>query len=274
MTDRTATTPEPTYGTVVEVVRLAPRLVRVVLGDPGLENYVPSPDTDQYVNALFLPDGAPYAPPFDMEEVRALPPEQRPLGRRYTIRSWDPDRRLVAIDFVVHGDIGRAGRWADNAKPGDTLQFVGPHGGYAPSTTADWHLMAGDESALPAIAASLEKVRPGVPVLAFLVVDAPGHEIALASPGDLTVAWTYRDETPSVDAVVAPIAAATFPDGVPDVFVHGEAAEIRAIRRHLITERGIPREGTSISPYWRRGMDDESWREVKRDWVAEVDREA
>lgn len=262
--------PTPLYGTVVEVVRLAPRLVRVILGDPGLDTYSPSDETDQYVNALFLPDDASYAPPFDLEEVRTLPADQRPLGRRYTIRSWNPEQRRVAIDFVVHGDIGRAGRWADNAKPGDTLQFVGPHGGYAPSTTADWHLLAGDESALPAIAASLEQVRPGVPVLAFLVVDAPGHEIELQSPGDLRVDWVYRESTPGVDAVVAPIAAATFPEGTPDVFVHGEAAEVRAIRRHLIADRGIPRDGTSISPYWRRGLDDEAWREVKRDWVADV----
>src|SRR5690606_36343953 len=107
------------------------------------------------------------------------PVEQRPLGRRCTIRAWDPDARRLTIDFVVHGDIGRAGRWAANAKPGDRLQFVGPNGAYSPSPSADWHLMAGDESALPAIAASLERVRPGVPVLVFAVVDAPGHEIAL-----------------------------------------------------------------------------------------------
>lgn len=261
----------PLYGTVVDVVRLAPRLVRVVLGDPGLDPYVPSEHTDQYVNALFLPDGAPYAPPFDLDEVRGLPVDQRPLGRRYTIRSWDAEQRRVAIEFVVHGDVGRAGRWANNATIGDTLQFIGPHGSYSPSATADWHLMAGDESAIPAIAASLEQVRPGVPVLAFLVVDAPGHEIELACPGDLQVDWVYRESTPGVDAVVAPIAAATFPGGVPDVFVHGEAAEVRAIRRHLITDRGISRDGTSISPYWRRGMDDEAWREVKGAWIAEVD---
>lgn len=265
--------PGPLYGTVVETVRLAPRLVRVVLGDPGLESYEPSEFADQYVNALFLPDDAGYAPPFDLDEARALPVEQRPLGRRYTIRAWDPDARRLTIDFVVHGDIGRAGRWAANAKPGDRLQFVGPNGAYSPSPSADWHLMAGDESALPAIAASLERVRPGVPVLVFAVVDAPGHEIALESPGNVTVDWVYREQTPGVDAVVAPIAAATFPPGTPDVFVHGEAAEVRAIRHHLLGERGIAKEGTSISPYWRRGLDDEAWRQVKRDWVAEVERE-
>jgi NADPH-dependent ferric siderophore reductase len=270
MTDRSI----PLYGTVVETVRLAPRLVRVVLGDPGLDPYVPSDFTDQYVNALFLPCGAPYTPPFDLEEARTLPAEERPLGRRYTIRWWDPERRRLAIDFVVHGDVGRAGRWAANARPGDRLQFIGPHGAYAPSTTADWHLLAGDESALPAIAAALEQIRSGVPVLAFLVVDAPGHEIELDCPGDLRVDWVYRESSPGVDAVVAPIARAVFPAGTPDVFVHGEAAEVRAVRRHLLTERGIARDGTSISPYWRRGMDDEAWREVKREWVAEVARDA
>lgn len=263
------------HGAVTEVVRLTPSLVRVVLGGDGLDSYEPTTFTDQYVNALFIPDGAPYTAPFDPDAVRSVAPEHRPRGRRYTIRSWDPDRRLVSIDFVVHGDTGYAGRWANNATVGDVLQIVGPTGAYSPSTVADWHLMVGDESALPAIAASLERVRSGVPVLAVIVVDNAAHELALDCPGDLKVLWVHRDDDPGNHGLLATaVAAAEFPEGTADVFVHGEASEVRAVRRHLFADRGIPRDGVSISPYWRREFTDEAWREVKSDWLAEVARDA
>ena len=263
------------HGVVEEVVRLTPSMVRVVLGGDGLADFEPTPYTDQYVNALFVPDGASYTAPFDVDEVRGGPPEHRPMGRRYTIRSWNPETRQVAIDFVVHGDVGFAGRWANNAKVGDTLQIVGPSGAYAPSDTADWHLMVGDESALPAIAASLERVRPGVPVVAIVVVDGPEHELPLDSPGSLDLRWVHRDAASGdADPLLAAVVGATFPAGIVDVFVHGEAAEVRSVRRHLLGDRGIPKNGSSISPYWRRTLTDEQWRAIKGDWVREMNDEA
>jgi NADPH-dependent ferric siderophore reductase len=263
------------HGEVIEVIRLTPAMVRVVLGGDGLEQFEPTPFTDQYENALFVPDGAPYTVPFDLDAARATAPEHRPVGRRYTIRVWDPIERQLAIDFVVHGDIGFAGRWANHAAVGDRLQFVGPTGSYAPSPTADWHLMVGDESALPAIAASLERVRPGTPALVVGVVDGPSHELDLVCPGDVKVHWVHRDTRPGDHGLlVAAVEATEFPDGDVDVFVHGEASEVRDVRRHLIAGRGIPREGTSISPYWRRTFTDEAWREVKAEWLAVVAHDA
>ncbi len=120
------------HGDVIDIRRVAPRTIRVLLGGDGLDGYEPTPFTDQYVNVLVVPPGAPYEAPFDLDEARRSAPEHRPMGRRYTIRSWDPVERVVAIDFVVHGDVGVAGRWANNARVGDVLQFVGPSGGYAP----------------------------------------------------------------------------------------------------------------------------------------------
>ncbi|MFT3853150.1 MAG: siderophore-interacting protein [Ilumatobacteraceae bacterium] len=247
------------HGEVVEVVRLTPSMVRVVLGGHGLDGYQPTDFTDQYVNALFAPPGA---------------PEGRTVGRRYTIRRWDPDRRQVWIDFVLHGDVGHAGRWANHAQPGDVLAFVGPSGAYRPSTACDWHLMVGDESALPAIAASLEAVRPEVPVIVVAVVDGPEHELVLDTPGAADVRWIHRCTDPgNPDLLPEAVRALDFPEGVADVFVHGEAAEVRAVRRHLVADRGIPKEGASISPYWRRGLDDEGWREIKSAWLKEQQRD-
>lgn len=259
------------FGEVIETIQLTPSLRRIVLSGGDLDEFVGTEFTDQYVNAFFFPPGVTPDVPFDHDALDERPADQRPRGRRYTIRSWDPATRRVAIDFVVHGDVGLAGRWAATAQVGDRLQFAGPGGAYAPSATADWHLMVGDESALPAIAASLERLRPGVPALVVLIVDDADDELALFSPATLDLRWVHRRSDPgNPELLLAAVAAAEFPTGTPDVFIHGEAAEVRAVRKHLIAERGIARDGTSISPYWRRTLDDEAWRQIKRQWLAEV----
>jgi NADPH-dependent ferric siderophore reductase len=258
-----------TYGEVIEVEWLTPRMVRVVLGGDGLADYTPTDWTDQYVNALFVPAGAPYTVPFDLEAARRGPPEHRPLGRRYTVRWWDPTTRQLALDFVIHGDVGVAGRWATAAARGDRLQILGPSGGYAPDPEADAHLLVGDESALPAIAAALERIPAGRAAIAVVVVDDAAHRIALDCPGVLDLVWVHRADAPGdPDQLLRAVEAVELPAGRVQVFVHGEAGEVRAVRRHLLGGRGIPKPGTSISPYWRRGHTDERWREVKREWLA------
>ena len=131
--------------------------------------------------------------------------------------------------------------------------------------------MVGDESALPAIAASLEAVAPGVPVVARLVSDGPAHELQLASPGRLDLAWLHRTGGPGdADLLTEAVAAVSFPPGEAHAFVHGEAGETRAVRRHLLADRGVDAEQLSCSPYWFHGMTDEQWREIKAAWNAEV----
>jgi NADPH-dependent ferric siderophore reductase len=152
------------------------------------------------------------------------------------------------------------------------LVFEGPGSGYRPDPNADWHLLVGDESALPAIAASLEAVPWGVLVVVRLVCDGPEHELPLSSPGELDLQWLHRaGGEGDVDLLADAVRALDFPEGQVHAFVHGEADEIRAIRRHLLLERGLTRQQMSCSPYWRRTMTDESWREVKRQFVAAMD---
>lgn len=256
------------HGRVERIERLTPHMVRIVLGGPGLDAFQPTTSTDQYVNVLVPPDDAPYDVPFD--PAAATESGHRPAGRRYTIRAWDPVRREVTIDFVVHGDTGFTGRWADRARVGDLLQFDGPAGGWSPDPDADWHLLVGDESATPAIAASLEVLPPDRPALVVLLADDADHHLPLDSPADLELHWVDRTDHPDPSRVfVEVVEGLRFPDGVVSGFIHGEAAETRAIRRHLLGDRGLDRARLSISPYWRRGHTDEAWREVKRDWLAE-----
>jgi NADPH-dependent ferric siderophore reductase len=266
--------PPTQYGTVDAVERLAPSMIRIVFGGPGLAGFSPTDATDQYVNAAFVPEGAPYSVPFDLDEVRELDPALRPRHRRYTIRAWNPDTRQVTIDFVAHGDVGYAGRWAQRATVGDRLQMAGPSGNYRPDPTADWHLLVGDESALPAIAASLDALDGSRPAVVVAVVDSPDHEVALPQPGGVDVHWLHRCTSPVPEDLLADaVAGLDWLDGRADVFVHGEAAEVRAVRRFLLAERGIDRAAASISPYWRRDHTDEAWREVKRQWLAEQEQD-
>jgi NADPH-dependent ferric siderophore reductase len=259
------------HGRVASIEWPSPSLVRVVLNGDGLDGYVPAPFTDGYVNVAIPPADAPYAAPFALDELRSLPREQRPFRRRITVRSWDEAERRLTLEFVVHGDAGAAGRWAARTREGDALVFTGPAGAYRPDPAADWHLLVGDESALPAIAASLEDVPPGVPVVARLVCDGPDHEVPLASPGKLDLVWLHRAGRPG-DADLLPdaVADARFPRGRAHAFVHGEAGETRAVRRHLLADRGFDPAQLSCSPYWRRGLTDEAWREIKAAWNAEV----
>ena len=268
----------PMFGTVERVERLTPHLVRVVFGGPGLGGFgLGEGWTDSYVNLLFTPPDAPYAVPFDVAAARSLERDRWPIPRRYTVRHWDPDQRLLSIDFVVHGDLGTAGAWAQHALPGDRVQFQGPSGAYRPDPSTAWHLMVGDESTLPAIAASLEAVPAGASALVVGLVDSPDDELELACAGECTVVWLHRDTLPDPDGVAAALVEAVakleFPADDVHAFVHGEAVETRAVRRHLLGERHMPREALSVSPYWRRTYTDERWREIKRDWLAEVERD-
>jgi NADPH-dependent ferric siderophore reductase len=262
------------HGIVQSREQLTPALVRVVLGGPGLDGFVMPEETDAYVNVAIPPAEAPYGPVFDPADVReTYPQELWPVRRRYTVRSWDATHRTITLDFVVHGDSGVAGPWAANVAPGDVLVFQGPGSGSHPDPEADWHLMVGDESALPAIAASLESMASGATVVVRLVCDGPDHEVPLSSPGNLDLQWLHRGGDVDKDGALLAdsVVALDFPAGRVHAFVHGEAQEIRLIRRHLLTERGLTRRDMSCSPYWRRSMSDEAWRRVKGEFVAAME---
>ncbi|MGC3953165.1 MAG: siderophore-interacting protein [Propionicimonas sp.] len=263
------------YGIVNRTQWLTPGLVRITLSDGELGNFVMIPETDAYLNIAIPPAGAPYRPVFDPAEVKETSDKSWwPARRRYTVRAWRPEPRELDIDFVVHGDSGIAGPWAANAQPGDVLVFTGPGGGYRPDPDADWQLMIGDESALPAIAASLEALPEGARAIVRLLCDGPGHELELAGARDHDIRWLHRAAAPDdADLLLRATREIEFPPGRPHAFVHGEAEEIRGIRRHLLGERGLTRADMSCSPYWRRHMTDEAWRTVKRDFVAAMEAE-
>lgn len=261
---------------VQDVRRLTPQMVRVVVAGDELRDFGAGAFTDHYVKLQLPPPGAPYRAPFEVEEIRArLPREQWPRTRTYTVRAWDPERARLTIDFVHHGDSGVAGPWAAAAQPGDVLQLNGPGGAYTPDPDADWHLMVGDASVLPAIAVSLERIPAGVPVHVLVELEGPEEEQPLATPGDLRLRWLHRDGGADGDELLLDaVRGLDFPAGAVHAFVHGEADAVRAVRRHLLVERGVPREALSVSGYWKRARTEEGWREDKVEWSRQAEQDA
>ncbi|MEU6402761.1 siderophore-interacting protein [Streptomyces sp. NPDC046985] len=273
MADRPARKPRKTHtAQVIRTERLTPHMQRVVLGGDGLADFSADTCTDHYVKLLFPAEGAVYPEPFDMERVRAeLPREQWPVTRTYTVRAWDPEQRELTLDFVVHGDAGLAGPWALLAQPGESVHFMGPGGAYAPDPTADWHLLAGDESALPAISRSLEALPAGAKAYAFVEVSGPEEEQKTDS--DVEVVWLHRGERPVGEALVEAVRALAFPEGRVHAFVHGEAGFVKELRKLLRVDRGVAREEMSISGYWRLGHNEDGWQASKREWNARIEAE-
>jgi len=262
--------------TVVETARLSPHMIRVVLGGAGLAGFEAGAFSDHYVKLQLPAPGARYRAPFDPEAVKASSPREHwPRTRTYSVRDWDAEQGRLTIDFVVHGSEGIAGPWAAAARPGDTVQLSGPGGAYLPDRAADWHLLAGDASVLPAIAASLGRIPAGVPTIVLAEVDGPEEELELATAGHLSLHWLHRSAEPGAEPqlLVDALAALELPSGDGQAFVHGEASSVRAARRHLLVDRGLPAHRLSASGYWKCRRDEEGWREDKREWnrLAEQD---
>lgn len=258
---------------VEQTEQLTPHMIRVVLGGDDLQAFAAGAFSDHYVKLLFPAPGASYGMVFDVEQIRAeLPREQWPRTRTYTVRAWDPERVRLTLDFVHHGDTGVAGPWAANAQPGDEIQLLGPGGAYLPDPEAAWHLLVGDASVVPAISASLERMPAGVPVHVILEVEDAAEELPLPGSADVHVTWLHRDGAIG-ERLLPAVAALDFPEGTPQVFVHGEANAVRALRKHLLVDRALPREALSISGYWKQTLTEDGWQASKAEWNREVEQD-
>lgn len=253
---------------VVSKTWVTPDLIRVTFGGPGVES-LPEPQfTDHYIKLLFPPAEAPYAWPFDPEQIREQYDKALwPVTRTYTIRSIDRATGTMDVDFVVHGDSGLAGPWAKNSEPGDEIGFMGPGGAWAPDQAADLHVLIGDEAAMPAIAAALA-VLGDRPARVFIEVSGPDAEGGL--PAGAPVTWVHRDGLHG-HALVEAVRAAGVPAGNVRWFVHGVAEMIKDLRRFLFVDNQVPKEHVHISGYWRIGMTESDWQASKRDFVAEME---
>ncbi|MCW4385680.1 siderophore-interacting protein [Salinibacterium sp. SYSU T00001] len=254
--------------TVTGTTMLTPTMVRVHLSTDDLSGFADSRFADRYVKLVFPKPGVELPEQLDVRSLRGtMPPEDLPVVRTYTALNPDVEAGTMDIDFVVHGDEGVAGPWAARAQAGDTLIANGPGGAYTPDPTADWHLLVGDESAVPAISAALQAMHPDATAQVVILVDSADHEPKLTLPAGGSVTFVHRAKGGSLESVVRGL---EWLDGRVHAFVHGEAEEtMKGLRPYLRTERGLGREQLSISGYWRRGTSEDGFREWKAKLASE-----
>lgn len=258
---------------VLRKEQLGEHMVRIVAGGGDLARFVPKDATDMYVKIHFLQPGVEYAEPVDVFALREdLPREQWPLTRTYTLRWINMDAGEVAIDFVLHGDSGLAGPWAAASKPGDRIIFSGPGGAYSPNPDADWYLFAGDESALPAIAAALESLDSDARGHAYIEVDTTADVLPLTAPTGVELTWLFRDgATPAAStALIDAVATVPWLPGRVDAFVHGERESIKALRDILFKQRGLERSQVSLSGYWAYGRSEDRFQAEKKEPIGKI----
>ena len=251
--------------------RLSPHTVRITAGGPGFDALRMNEFTDKYAKILFVDPGLGLAPPYDLAALRgSLPPGRQPVTRTYTLRRADPRRQELAIDFVVHGDEGIAAPWAARAEPGDVLTMSGAGGGYRPDPASDWYLLAGDESALPAICSALEALPDDARGLAYLETSDPGEYLDAKLPDGVQVIWLHRPHPGRQPELLADaLAAAPWLPGQADVFAHGERESMKAVRAALKARLGDG-DRVSLSGYWAAGRTEDLFQSEKRQPIGQI----
>ncbi|OLT36988.1 NADPH-dependent ferric siderophore reductase [Actinomadura sp. CNU-125] len=257
------TTPTHPYGLfdlhVLRSEKLGPSMVRITLGGPGLDGFA-SAGRDQRIK-LFFPHPHQDAPVMPanwtaetwFEDWRAMDPAERGIMRSYTVRDQRPGE--LDIDFAMHtdGGSGPAASWASAAAPGARISVLGPtgpdNGGYDfRPPEAPPSFIAGDITALPAIAGNLAWLPAGTPTRVFVSVPHAEDRQDLPTKADAEIAW--------VPDLLGAVRAADVPDGAY-VWIAGESATVKSLRRHMVNERGVHRRSVTFCGYWRRGASEE-----------------
>ena len=241
---------------VKRVEPLTPHLIRVTLTGDDLHDFE-SASFDDHIKVFFpapgadkpvLPSAGPNGPVFPEDQPR-------PVARDFTLRRYDRAARELDIEFAMH-EAGPAATWAAQAKVGQYLGIGGPRGSLVIPTGFDWHLLIGDETALPAIARRLQELPAGTRVAAVLEVADPSARLEFDTEAELHTVWRYRSESPyRGDALLQAVRETYLPDGEGYVWAAGESATMRAVRYHLCTERGVDKSRIRAASYWKQGAE-------------------
>ncbi|MEO8806129.1 MAG: siderophore-interacting protein [Burkholderiaceae bacterium] len=213
---------------VVRAETISPHFRSITFAGETLADFV-SASFDDHVKFMLDADGA------------------EPVRRDYTPRRFDPTARELTIEFALHGD-GPAARWAAQAAPGQRATIGGPRGSFVVAPDHDWHLLVGDESALPAVTRRLEELPADTRALVILQVGDPADQRALRSAAALDVQWVA-----DAPALLAAVRALTLPEGEGYAWCAGEAATTATLRRILVEEKGHDRHAIRAAAYWKQG---------------------
>jgi NADPH-dependent ferric siderophore reductase len=258
---------------VVRTSQVTPRLRRITFGGPALAG-ITSAGLDQRIKLFFPLPGQeePDVPEGDdwYAEFRAMPDDVRPVMRTYTIRDFRPAELELDVDIVLHGNtagnrtgFGPGSTWAGKAAAGDRVAILAPDARHSPilgyefkpPADAAWSLVAGDETALPAITAIVESLPAGSRAIVFAEVASLTEVVPMSSAADVSLTWLSRAGKPAVGGGLLreAIGRTAFPDGAPYAWLAGESSAVTDLRRHLVKERDIDKERVYFSGYWLLG---------------------
>lgn len=188
-------------------------------------------------------------------------PEHKPVARAYTVREYRRQQLELDIDFVDHGDGSVASRWARHAQVGDTLGLVGPGGPDPLLAPADWHFLAGDLTALPAISAILEMLPASAKGEVFIEVDDLDNQHPLTHPKHINIHWLEREKgVGETSPLYLALNSVKPPHGLSmSAFIAGENNTVVACRNLLKSRFALSRKEMYAIPYWCRGKNEEAY---------------
>lgn len=243
---------------VTDAFDVTPRMRRVLF---SCENIAACAGEGGYHIRLLLPPSgrAPSWPSIAADGRMRWPEGDDALvSRAYTIRSADPAENTIAIDFVLHEHAGPASAWALVARQGDVAGMLGPGGGTVAQT--GYYLLAGDETALPAISRMLETLPAQSRGTALIEVADAGEEQEIANRTAIEVRWLHRDGAAPGTTTLLEDAIAALPEPAADdlfAWVSCEFSAFKAIRAHVRKRMNLPRERHLVTAYWRRGSSED-----------------
>lgn len=228
--------------TVTQVQRLSPHVVSVTLAGDDLADFV-SLGFDDHVKLLFDAADGPAAGAGGAGIAE-------PARRDYTPRHFDRAARRLTIEFALHGP-GVASDWARQAQPGQQLWVGGPRGSMVVPLDHDWHLLAGDDSALPAIHRRLEELPAGTRALVLVHLADSADQRAFSSAAALQVQWC-SSPAQWLDA----LRDLVLPPGDGFAWCAGESRLMAQARDLLLHHHHHPRHAMKVAAYWKPGVRD------------------
>ena len=170
--------------------------------------------------------------------------------RDFTPLDYNPITRELTLEFALHAH-GPACDWARNARVGDQAVIGGPKGSMIIPLDYDWHLLAGDASAMPAMRRRLQDLPVGSRVHVIAAVPSVADQIPFATQATVSTQWLLH-----ADDLVQALRNVALPAGDGFAWCAGEASVMARVREVLLEERALPRESTRISAYWKAGATD------------------
>lgn len=237
--------PAPRTLDVIRSSQLSPHMLRVTLGGEGMTNF-PANQESAYIKLIF-PHGD----------------DAKPLMRTYTIRQQR--QHEIDVDFVIHDADGPASAWARSAQTGDQILIGGPGPKKLIDAEADWFLMVGDMTALPAISVNITLLPQRA--RGYVVIEVPDKEDIqeLPVPDNINVHWLINPQPdPSGETLLNYVENLKWLPGKVSAWVACEFNSMRQLRKYLKQTQQLNKEQLYISSYWKIGNDEDQHKVEKR----------